>query len=107
MTGFETIDVEQGAELAKRPEVFVLDARTPGEYDEGHLENATLIPHVDVQTRANELPADKSKPILVYCRSGKRSVAACQVLAGLGYKKLYNLDGGIMAWLDAGKPVVE
>src|SRR5579863_6559790 len=103
---FESIDVEKAAELAARPGMFVLDARTMEEFSDGHLKNAVLIPHTDVQAKADQLPKDKEMPLLVYCRSGKRSAMACQTLAGLGYKKLYNLDGGILAWQDAGKPVV-
>ena len=104
---FKTIGADEAAELAQKPEVFVLDARTPGEYADGHLMNAVLIPHTEVQARASDLPADKDKPILCYCAAGVRSAKACKVLTALGYKKVFNLDGGINAWIDAGKPVVQ
>ena len=104
---FETVGADKAAEMAAKPEVFVLDARTPGEYADGHLKNSVLIPHTEVQAKASELPADKEKPILCYCAAGVRSAKACKVLTGLGYKKVFNLDGGINAWIEAGKPVVQ
>lgn len=104
---FATIGADQAAEMAQKPEVFILDARTPDEYADGHLKNAVLIPHTEVHSRASELPADKEKQILCYCAAGVRSAKACKVLTGLGYKKVFNLDGGINAWTEAGKPVVQ
>ena len=102
---FETVDAEKAAQMAEKPETFILDVRTPGEYADGHLKNSLLIPHTEVQANASKLPADKEKPILCYCAAGVRSAKACKVLNGLGYKKVFNLDGGINAWLEAGKPV--
>ncbi len=49
----------------------------------------------------------KDKPVLVYCRSGRRSTAAAEVLAKLGFDVIRNLEGGIIAWQKAGKPVVK
>ena len=102
---FETVDTSRASELAGQ--AFVLDARTPEEYADGHLKGAVLIPHTEVEARTAKLPGDKEKPILVYCAAGARSAHACQTLTRLGYKKVYNLDGGIIAWQDAGQPVVQ
>ena len=102
---FENADVNRFAELTADPNVVLLDVRTAAEYDEGRIANAI---NIDVkqddfleQTKAT-LPADKT--IAVYCRGGRRSVTAAEKLAAEGYK-VVNLEGGIMAWKEAGKPV--
>lgn len=85
--------------------VVVLDARTQSEYDEGHIANAVLI---DVKTDSFMMAArdllPKDKTIAVYCRSGRRSAMAADMLTDEGYT-VVNLDGGIMAWIQSGKSV--
>lgn len=79
-------------------ESFVLlDVRSQEEFDEEHLEGAILIPEEDIQDRAGEELGDQATPILVYCRSGRRSKQAAQTLADLGYTKVYEF-GGILDW---------
>ncbi len=78
--------------------VQLLDVRTNKEFSEGHLEQAK---NLDVQkddfnTLAQKL--DASKPIYVYCKSGRRGALAVQKLKALGYKKVRNLKGGYLAW---------
>lgn len=94
--------------LAKTPSVQVLDVRTKEEFATGHLAGAVLIPWTDADfaaRAAKELA--KEKPVLVYCRSGRRSSAAAQALAKLGFAEIRNLDGGIIAWQKDGKPVTK
>ncbi len=74
----------------------LLDVRQPSEYEEGHLPGALLLPVKDLPARMAEL--DPEKPLLVYCRSGVRSKAACQLLLAQGFKDVYNMSGGILAW---------
>ena len=74
----------------------LLDVRTQGEYDEGHIEGSTLIPVDELKARVAEL--DDSEGVLVYCRSGNRSVTASDILTGEGFDPVYNLVGGIRAW---------
>ncbi|WP_243359546.1 rhodanese-like domain-containing protein [Fundidesulfovibrio terrae] len=78
----------------------VLDVRQNWEYEELHLPGAKLVPLGELDSRLEEIPRDK--PILVYCRSGKRSTAAASLLAGQGFKDIFNMLGGIMAWVGAG-----
>ena len=90
--------------LGKSPAVQVLDVRTKEEFATGHLAKAELIPWTDkdfTERVAKEL--DSAKPVLVYCRSGRRSAAAAKVLAKLGFADIRNLDGGILAWQKAGE----
>jgi rhodanese-related sulfurtransferase/rubrerythrin len=80
----------------------LLDVRQPEEYEAEHLPGAKLIPLADLVARLSEL--DPEKPAIVYCAIGGRSRVASQVLAGKGFKEVFNLSGGIKAW-NSGKAV--
>ncbi len=82
---------------------FVLDVRTQPEWDEYHVEGATLIPLDELPNRLNELPKDQK--IVVVCRSGNRSSVATQILRENGFQAT-SIAGGLNAWLAAGYPVV-
>lgn len=80
--------------------VFI-DVREPFEYAEFNL-GAQLIPLVTVaQAAMNELDEYKEKEIVVHCRSGKRSATAQALMQQLGFKNVRNLEGGVLAWIDA------
>jgi adenylyltransferase/sulfurtransferase len=77
----------------------LIDVREEHEFDEANI-NGLLIPMGEALDRADEI--SKTKQVVVHCRSGKRSASVISVLESqLGYTNLYNLDGGIMAYLDA------
>ncbi len=80
----------------------LLDVRQPGEYEQGHLPGALLIPLKELPARLEEL--QKEKPVIVYCAVGGRSKAAAQLLSGKDFAEIYNLSGGIKAW-DGGTAV--
>jgi len=105
---WERVDVEAFDEAIKEDNGgFLLDVRTTSEWEQdGHLENATLIPHTDLEDRVSELPQDKDTLILLYCRSGNRSQDAAQTLQDLGFNNLIELESGITGWKNAGMPVV-
>ncbi len=84
--------------------LVVLDVRTKEEYEGGHLTNAVLIPVSEFQDRLAEL--DKDKKIVVYCKAGIRSAEAGEMLVNNGFGSVYNLIGGIDAWIQAGGSVV-
>ncbi|MDD2533809.1 MAG: rhodanese-like domain-containing protein [Eubacteriales bacterium] len=75
----------------------LLDVRTPEEYAEGYIEGAMNIAVEEMKYRTDELPQDKAAPIIVYCRSGRRSAIGAQILINLGYTSVYDL-GGIQDW---------
>jgi len=77
-------------------EVTILDVRQPGEYEEGHIPGAKLIPLPVLTDSLNEI--DPSLPVVVYCAIGGRSRIAAQTLAGKGYEQVINLAGGFKAW---------
>ena len=84
-------------------DVFVLDVRTPEEYQEGHLPGATLIPIDQLGARYGELPQNET--ILVYCRSGNRSLQAVYLLENAGFDRVHSLDRGINNWIQNGYEV--
>lgn len=86
----------------------IVDVRRPEEYKEGHLKDSKLFT-LDTITKekAEKLLPDKSKPILVYCRTGIRSLKAVEMLRSFGYTNAQSLEGGINAWIAAGSPTVK
>jgi rhodanese-related sulfurtransferase len=102
---FRNISTEEAAALLKNSSTFLLDVRTPAEFAGGRLPGATLIPVQELSSRGSELPADKDRPILIYCRSGNRSVTAAKQLAKEGYTNLHNMKGGMIAWRAEARPV--
>ena len=93
-------DVPTFKKIIERPDIQLVDARTPKEYNEGHIGNAINIDVLaeDFIPKATQL-LKKEKPIAVYCRSGKRSTIAAEKLAAAGFSgPIYNLTGGYLAY---------
>lgn len=82
----------------------ILDVRTPGEFGEGHLQNALNIDWNGASFDAQVSKLDKNTTVFVYCLSGGRSGAAASQLRSIGFKNVLELDGGMMAWRSAGLP---
>ena len=127
MPGYRNISVRYAKHLIKRnSNAIILDVRNQSEYDLGHLYNAILMPlntvennsiptdlpqppandsvMMDLYERVNNdfnLSAHVNDPIIVYCAGGSRSAQACQILAENGFTKVYNMLGGITAWMQA------
>lgn len=97
------IDVNTAATLQKEPDVILIDVREQDEYDAGHIPGVTLIPMGEVPNRLGELPQNKT--IIVTCRSGNRSGQITDFLREQGYLHVHNMQGGIVAWEQAGLPV--
>jgi rhodanese-related sulfurtransferase len=91
--------------LKDKDKYFLLDVRTPEEYKEGFIENSILIPLSELEGRLSEIPADK--PIIVYCRSGNRSMQAAEILIKNKFSPVYNMLGGITEWIKKGYPLVK
>jgi len=95
---YMSITAEEAKAIMDSEEGYlVLDVRTQEEYDEGHIPGAVLIPNTEVEERAKENLPDKDQLILVYCRSGRRSKMAAEILAELGYTNIREF-GGILDW---------
>ena len=89
----------------KYPNLVILDVRTPCEFEKGHLYNAILIPHDELEIRIAELEEYKNSPIIIYCKSGGRSQQASEILIACGFTKVYNMFDGIIGWVDAEYPI--
>lgn len=95
---YQTITPESARDwLAKDSKIVLLDVRTAEEYAEKRIPNSQLLPYDEIFNRESELPADKNTPIIVYCRTGRRSEIAAQSLLKLGFTAVYDL-GGIQDW---------
>lgn len=77
--------------------IILLDVRTLEEYQGGHIRDAVLIPVDTLEEAVEDKLTDKDAVIFVYCRSGRRSASAANILVELGYRNVYNL-GGIIDW---------
>ena len=75
---------------------ILLDVREREEYEFGHIAGAKWIPLGELEHRSKEIERDRN--IIVYCRSGRRSLAAAVLLCGLGFKEINNLEGGLLGW---------
>ncbi len=82
--------------LVRDPDLQVVDVRQPGEYAQGHIPGARLMPVAHLGDKMDEL--DRNKPVLAYCAVGGRSRVAAQMLAGKGFDQVLNLAGGFKAW---------
>ena len=96
---------EAYAMVGQRGDLFLLDVRTPGEYQQARLDGARLIPIDQFAKRLAEVPKDR--PVLVYCAVGSRSAQVVNYLARQGYPEIYNMSGGIYAWAQKGLPVLQ
>ena len=95
---YVNITAEEAKQIMDSEEGYIiLDVRTQEEYDEGHIPGAILIPYTQIEEKANEVLQDKDQLILVYCRSGRRSKIAAEVLVELGYTNIKEF-GGIFDW---------
>ena len=86
-------------------QAIVLDVRATGEFDAGHLPNARNIPLAELVQRVGELPA--GRPVIVCCNTGMTSAKGAAALRKAGREEVFNLDGGLNAWRQAGLPVVK
>jgi len=116
-SGYTNVDVSTARQMIEEGEVFLLDVRTPAEFNTAHIEGAVLIPLKNVpaqdpvelpaeellEARISEVPNDKK--ILVHCKTGGRSATACNLLINASYENVYNMEGGINAWMISGYSV--
>ncbi|QEC67189.1 DUF953 domain-containing protein [Panacibacter ginsenosidivorans] len=100
------VDVSTFQQHLAKENVQVLDVRTAGEYQGGHIKNAMLADWMNPEQFKDRVQyLDKSKPVLVYCASGGRSGKAAQWLAQNGFTTVENLKGGFTQWKIENKPV--
>lgn len=105
-SGGQTVKAQEFEDLLKTPaQKVLLDVRTPEEYAMNHIPGSNNLNVNASDFEAQVKTIDKNSEIFVYCKSGSRSADAATILNQLGFTKVYNLDGGILAWQGANKPV--
>lgn len=99
------LSIEEFAVKAAEPNVIVLDVRTPGEFAQGRLANAINVDFQSGYFEEEVSKLDKNATYAVYCRSGNRSGEAVKVMEKLGFTDMYDMNGGVIDWAAAGKPL--
>lgn len=92
--------------LLKNSAMQIIDVRTPEEFTESHIKNAKNINYLGTNFSKSISKLNKDTPILIYCHSGKRSSESVNQFLKAGFKKIYNLEGGILKWKVDGLPLV-
>src|SRR5262245_47800594 len=103
--GIELISLDRAqAEIADG--VKLIDVREQNEWDESHLEAALHVPQGELIERIDEIAPDTSERLLLHCRTDNRSSNMAGRLESLGYENVAVVEGGIVAWEDAGLPTI-
>ena len=93
-----SVDPTMATQLINREDAIVLDVRPMADFNKGHIVNAVSAPLNGFKNQIKSLEKHKQKPIIVGCRSGNQSQAACRDLRKAGFERVYNLRGGLHAW---------
>lgn len=100
--GIAPKELQERMQRGETPQL--VDVREWPEFASGHIDAARLIPLGELRARSEEL--DRNSPVVCICRSGVRSAQAAQLLQALGFERVYQLVGGVLAWGQAGLPLV-
>jgi rhodanese-related sulfurtransferase len=102
--GFTDISVAELSTMLETKDFFFVNTHIP--YEGEIASTDAFIPYDDLESYAGQLPPDKDARIVLYCRSGRMSEIAATELVEQGYTNVYELDGGMIAWEDAGLPLI-
>ncbi|RZN83412.1 MAG: rhodanese-like domain-containing protein [Winogradskyella sp.] len=92
------VTADEMKKIIELEDVQLVDVRTPSEFDEIHIESAQNIDFRSPTFEDDITRLDKTKPVLLYCKSGKRSAKCARKLKEAGFEKVYELEGGISKW---------
>ena len=106
----QTISSRQFKALLDRhqgdPNVVLMDVRTPKEFEDGHIQGALLLDYYSSDYVDRLKALDRNKTYLIYCRSGNRSGKSLAIFDKLGFRRVYNLDAGVIGWSREKYPLV-
>ena len=102
-SGAKNLSITQAVQMTNQKDGVFVDVRSPEAFKAGSIPNARNLPAADVLTRSGALPKDK--PLIVFCEQGRSSVRVAATLRKQGHAEVYNLEGGLTAWLQAGMPL--
>lgn len=92
--------------LDKNEQAVILDVRSSEEVARGKIDRSIHLPMNEIQENINSVIPDKNTKIIVYCLSGSRSFIAAEILENLGYKNIYDMQNGLLAWRSKGFSLV-
>ncbi|RKZ80426.1 MAG: rhodanese-like domain-containing protein [Gammaproteobacteria bacterium] len=101
----DSVSATEAATMVQTEAAIIIDVREQNEWDDQHIPGAIHIPLGEVKSRLSEIGQYKDKPIVMQCRSGKRSAVAANILKDAGFEHVSNMNGGINAWKQAKLPV--
>lgn len=99
------ISVQEADKMIKSGGVTILDVRTKGEYNQGHIKNAININWYDPKFAELTKTLDKNKPLVIYCAAGSRSAEAKEALVAAGFKSVLNMKDGFEGWEEQKMPI--
>lgn len=102
-----SIDPVGATKLINQEDAAVIDVRPAADYAKGHILHAINVPMNGFKNQTGALAKYKHKPVIVSCRSGNQSRAACALLRKDGFERVFNLRGGVMAWESANLPLTK
>jgi rhodanese-related sulfurtransferase len=105
--GSKKLSPMDATQLINREDAVVLDVRSDGEFNQGHIVNAVNIPQKSVQEQLSKLEKYRGRPIITACRTGQNSHGVVSTLKKNGFEHVYNLAGGLTAWEGANLPLVK
>lgn len=107
----KSVSVSEAAAMiaaeAANTNFIIIDVRTPGEYAQSYISNAVNVNYNDAAFSELISEFDRGGMYLIYCKAGSRSAKALEVMRGLEFREVYNMNGGITAWIEAVLPVVK
>ncbi len=104
-TGARSISAHDAVRKVNDSDATIIDIRESSEYKNAHILNARNIPAARLATDIEEVVRDKTRPIIVYCRSSQRTNDACKTLLAAGYQDVSQLKNGLLGWQDANLPI--
>jgi rhodanese-related sulfurtransferase len=104
--GFAALSAMQVVRLMNQG-ALVLDLRGKESFDAGHIIDARNVPVADLEAQSQTLKKWREKSVITYCDSGVSGAAAARTLTKLGFTKVFNLDGGLNAWMKDNLPVAK
>jgi len=105
--GLKKLSPMDATQLINRENAVVLDVRSDGEFNQGHIVNAVNVPQKSVEEQLSKLEKYRSRPIITTCRNGQIALGVGNRLRKNGFEQVYNLAGGLMAWEGANLPLVK
>jgi len=104
---YKNVNVDQLTRLVNQQNAQLIDVRSKEEFNQGHIVNAINMPLADIAEGKVKLDKLKKKPVVVYCQVGKTSLAASQNLSQAGLEQVFNLQGGLNAWISEKLPLTK